>query len=134
MRAKVLNEFAGARKYALTFDGHDEIISGLAEFARENRVRDASFSGLGTLSGAVLAWFDQPDRQFAPISIEGAVELLMLNGRISSKDDRTDISAHVVIGTSDGTARGGHLLRAKARANTHLFVEELRPRIQATHH
>jgi uncharacterized protein len=45
-------------------------------------------------------------------SWEEQVEVLSLVGDVALKDGAPQVHAHVVVGKSDGTAHGGHILQA----------------------
>ncbi|MBA3348875.1 MAG: DUF296 domain-containing protein [Actinobacteria bacterium] len=57
----------------------------------------------------------------------------MLAGDVASKDGKPTVHAHVVVGKRDGTAHGGHLLRAHVRPTLELILEsspaQLRKRV-----
>jgi predicted DNA-binding protein with PD1-like motif len=46
------------------------------------------------------------------IPIEEQVEVLSLVGDIALKDGAPQVHAHVVVGKSDGSAHGGHIIQA----------------------
>jgi predicted DNA-binding protein with PD1-like motif len=48
------------------------------------------------------------------IAIEEQAELLALNGDVTEQQGGGAFHAHVVLGTRDATARGGHLIAARA--------------------
>lgn len=52
------------------------------------------------------------------------VELLSLIGDIALKDGKPQVHAHIVIGKSDGTAHGGHLLQARIRPTCEIVLTE----------
>jgi hypothetical protein len=52
------------------------------------------------------------------------VELLAAIGDIALKDSEPEVHAHLVVGRSDGTAHGGHLLRAIVRPTCELVLTE----------
>jgi predicted DNA-binding protein with PD1-like motif len=50
--------------------------------------------------------------------------LLSLIGDIAEHDGKLEVHAHVVVGKSDGTAHGGHLLEAKVRPTCEVILPE----------
>ncbi len=53
------------------------------------------------------------------------MEVLSLVGTIALKDDgEPQVHAHVVLGRSDGTTRGGHLLEAYVRPTLEVVIIE----------
>jgi hypothetical protein len=62
--------------------------------------------------------------KYVPISVHEQVEVLSLIGDIAQGDDGPMVHAHVVVGTSSGAARGGHLLEARVRPTLEVLVTE----------
>jgi uncharacterized protein len=124
MRSKLLNE-AGERTFALVYETGDEVIAGLTDFAKRHRPRSAHFTAIGAFQDVVLAYFDWPTKKYQPLPLEEQVEVLTLAGDIAWKDDGEPVvHAHVVVGRSDGTTRGGHLKEAHVRPTLELVLVE----------
>jgi uncharacterized protein len=103
----------GGGRFALVFDKGDEPVSELERFARQHRLTAASFTGIGAFEGVVLGYFDRERKEYDEIPLREQVEVLSLAGDIAVADGGPAIHAHVVVGKRDGTAHGGHLLRAR---------------------
>jgi uncharacterized protein len=101
--------------YALIFDPGDEVVSQLSAFAGRLRVTAAHFQGIGALSDVVLGYFDWQKKRYRPIPLHEQVEVLSLQGDLALEGDKPRVHAHLVVGRSDGTAWGGHLLSAHVR-------------------
>ena len=112
MRHKLLHEQDGQRTFALVFDKGDEVVEGLTNFAADGGVGAASLTAVGAFGGATLGYFDRDRKEYREIPVEEQVEVSSLLGDIALKDGEPQVHAHVVLGRSDGTTRGGHLLRA----------------------
>lgn len=108
MKAKRLDE----QSYALVFDKGDEPIGELERFAREHEITAAHFTGIGAFAKVVLGYFDREKKEYEEIPIDEQVEVLSLAGDIAVADGEPKVHAHVVVGRRDGSAHGGHLLRA----------------------
>src|SRR5919199_4151677 len=115
MRSKQIHEEQGQKTFALVFDTGDEFMSELTSFAEDNDLSAASLTAIGAFSGATLGYFDMEKKEYEKIPVEEQVEVLSLVGTIAPKDDEPQVHAHVVLGRSDGTTRGGHLLEAHVR-------------------
>jgi hypothetical protein len=71
------------------------------------------------------AFFEFTKRDYKKIPIEEQVELMSLVGNIALDDKGAPkLHAHVVVGKSDGTAHGGHLLEAYVRPTLEVIVIE----------
>jgi predicted DNA-binding protein with PD1-like motif len=125
MRSKLLAE-GTERTFAVIFEAGDEVVSGLKTFAKEHRPRSAHFTAIGAFSDVVLAYFDVTVKQYRKIPLMEQVEVLTLAGDIAWEDDsEAVIHAHVVVGRSDGSTRGGHLMEAHVRPTLELILSEL---------
>ncbi|MEW6638383.1 MAG: PPC domain-containing DNA-binding protein [Actinomycetota bacterium] len=125
MRSKRLHESDGQKTYALVFDEGDEVISTLTGFARENGLDAASFTALGAFGAATLGYFDMDEKEYRKIPVHEQVEVLSLLGTVAPKEDgEPQVHAHVVLGTSEGAARGGHLLEARVRPTLEVVLTE----------
>jgi predicted DNA-binding protein with PD1-like motif len=119
--------------WALVFDKGDEPISLLERFAKEQRLTAASFSAIGAFSSAVLGYFDREQKQYEEIEIAEQVEVLSLLGDIAVHEGEPKIHAHVVVGKRDGTALGGHLLRAQVWPTLELVLRESPAKLRKRH-
>ncbi len=124
MRSKVLHEHAGAKTFALVFDTGDEVAAGLAAFARENRLCAAHFTAIGAFRDVTLGYFDWEQKDYCRIPLREQVEVLVLAGDVAEADDGPKVHAHVVVGRSDGSAHGGHLLEAHVRPTLEVVLTE----------
>jgi predicted DNA-binding protein with PD1-like motif len=112
MKVQLLSDGKEAKEYAVIFGIGDEVLSGLLAFAKTYHVTSAHFTAIGGLNGATLAWFDPTRKMFKRLPIRDQVEVLSMIGDIALSEGKPTVHAHVVVGTSDGTTRGGHLLEA----------------------
>jgi len=73
----------------------------------------------------MLGYFDIEKKEYEKILVEEQVEVLSLVGTIAPKDDgEPQVHAHVVLGRSDGTMKGGHLLEAHVRPTLEVILTE----------
>jgi uncharacterized protein len=112
MQVQLLSRGEQTKEYAVIFGEGDEAFSGLLAFAQKYHVTSAHFTAIGGLSRATLAWFDPTREMFKKISINGQVEVLAMIGDIALYQGKPVVHTHMVVGSSDGTTRGGHVLAA----------------------
>jgi hypothetical protein len=122
MKARLLSENAGVKNYVIVLAKDDEVMSGLADFARENNVTSASFTAIGAFSHATVAWFDDSRKEFKLIPIKQQVELVSMIGDIALVNDKPAVHTHVSVASSDGTVRGGHVINAFVFPTLELFM------------
>jgi predicted DNA-binding protein with PD1-like motif len=123
MNYKLLNGI-GSASYALIFDSGDEVMSLLETFANEHSLKAAHFTAIGAFSSAELGFFDFSIKDYKRIPVTEQVEVLSLIGDIALYGDESKIHAHVVVGKQDGSAMGGHLLKAIVHPTLELILEE----------
>jgi predicted DNA-binding protein with PD1-like motif len=122
MKVRLLSENGGAKNYAIILAKGDEVMSGLTDFARQNKVTSASFTAIGAFSHATVAWFDDARKEFRLIPIKQQVELVSMIGDIALVNDQPAVHTHVAVASSDGTVRGGHVINAFVFPTLELFM------------
>jgi predicted DNA-binding protein with PD1-like motif len=132
MKSKLLNDH-GEKTYALIFDRGDEVMAGLKAFAKETGLGGAHFTAIRAFSGAVLGYFDRDRRDYKKIPIREQVEVLSLIGDVALKDGEPRIHAHVVVGTAEGAARGGHILEARVWPTLEVILSESPRHLRKVH-
>jgi predicted DNA-binding protein with PD1-like motif len=124
MHSKTINAAGGEKTWAMIFETGDEIAAELQRFAEENHLAGSHFTAIGALSDVVLAWFEWQTREYRKIPVREQVEVLSLIGDIADDRGKPKVHAHLVIGKSDGTAHGGHLIEAHVRPTLELILTE----------
>lgn len=113
------------RNYAIIFETGDELAKGLADFAKDQNLSDASFKAIGALASVSLAWFNPETKKYqTSVDLKEQVELLSMIGDVAQHDGKPVVHAHLVVARSDGTTAGGHLLEARVRPTCEVFLTE----------
>ena len=113
------------RSYVLVFNTGDELAKGLKDFAPEQNFADASFKAIGALASVRLAWFNPETKRYQiSVDLKEQVELLSLIGDVAQHDGKPIVHAHAVVGRSDGSTAGGHLMEASVRPTCEVFLTE----------
>jgi len=113
------------KTFILMFETGEELVDGLLQFAKLQKVSAASFKAVGALSSVRLGWFSWESKRFEPsVTLDEQVELLSLIGDVALEDGEPVVHAHAVIAKKDGTAHGGHLLNATVRPNCEVFLTQ----------
>ena len=135
MTVQQLSDIKGLRTFAVVLDDGDDVLDSLLVFVREHGVDGAALTAIGALARVTVGFFELDRRDYKRIAIDEQVEVLTMSGNIAIGPDGPRIHAHLVVGRSDGTAHGGHLLEAIARPTLEVIVTEspsrLRRRIDA---
>jgi predicted DNA-binding protein with PD1-like motif len=124
MKYKALGE--QPKTYVLIFETGDELASGPKQFASEQKLQVSSFNAIGAFSSVKLGWFNWNTKKYEiAVELNEQLELLSLIGDIAEHDGQPEVHAHVVVGKSDGTAHGGHLLEAMVRPTCEVILTDL---------
>jgi len=125
MRAKLLHESDGQKTYALIFETGDEVMSNLLQFASENRLGGSHFTAIGAFQDVTLGYFDWEKKDYLRIPVREQVEVLSLVGDVAlDEGGKPKVHAHLVVGRSDGSTRGGHLLEGHVRPTLEVTLVE----------
>ena len=124
MRSKLLQHDTSHRTYVVVFDPGDEVVPLLTDFAREHHLHSTRVMGIGGFSRVILGYFDMNARAYKQIPVEEQVEVVSLMGNIALYENEPRVHAHALIGRSDGSAMGGHLLEATVQPTLELMLIE----------
>jgi predicted DNA-binding protein with PD1-like motif len=105
----------------------------LLQFAKDHKLSGAHLTAIAAFERLTLGFFDVTKKDYRKIAIQEQVEPMSLMGNIA-RDDKGDpkLHAHVVVGRSDGTAHGGHLLDAYVRPTLEVVVVEASQHLRRT--
>jgi predicted DNA-binding protein with PD1-like motif len=122
MKVQLLNPGELTKQYAVIFYQGDEALSGLLEFAQKYQITSAHFTAIGAVNGAMLGWFDPQRKMYKKIPIEGPHEVIGMSGDIALYQGKPVVHTHMLVGNSDGTTRGGHVLAAYVSPTLEVMV------------
>ena len=117
-------EDADVVTYVVVCDEGDEAMASLKRFVRSEHLGAAQITGVGGFERATVGWFDRTARQFRHIPVDEPSEVLSLIGDVAEGPDGPGLNVHVVLGLSDGTTRGGHLIEGQVFPTLELVVTE----------
>jgi uncharacterized protein len=133
MKSTLLHDDNGEKTYAVIFEKGDEVMAGLRSFAKQAGLGGAHFTAIGAFSEATLGYFERERKSYKRIPIREQVEVLSLVGDVALKNDEPEVHAHVVVGTSEGEARGGHILEATVWPTLEVIVTESPRHLRKVH-
>ena len=123
MKAKVIED-ADDITYVVVCDPDDEAFDVLTQFARAQDLEAAQITAVGAFSRATVGWFDRVTKQSRRIPVDEQCEVLSLIGDVAGGQDGPSVHVHVVLGLSDGTTRGGHLLEGRVFPTLEVIIRE----------
>jgi predicted DNA-binding protein with PD1-like motif len=125
MKNKMISRDGAPKIHVVVLDSGDEAFSALTRFVNEQGVAAASLSAIGAFEKATVGWFDFDKKTYKNIEIDEQCEVLSALGDVAIGDDgKASLHVHIVLGLSDGSTRGGHLLKGVVRPTLEVVVTE----------
>jgi len=125
MKSKLVSDQPGAQVHVVILDSGEEAFAALTKFAKEAKISAASLTAIGAFEKATVGWFDFVSKSYRKIEVGEQCEVLSAIGDIAIGDDgKASLHVHIVLGLSDGSTRGGHLLDGKVRPTLEVVVTE----------
>lgn len=125
MKSRLVNEISGQRTFVVLLDPGEEAFTALTDFAADQKVDGASLTAIGAFETATVGWFDPDAKNYRKIPIDEQCEVLSAIGDVALGDDgKPSLHVHAVLGLSDGTTRGGHLLDGIVRPTLEVTLVE----------
>jgi len=125
MKSRLVNEVGGQRTFVIVLDPGEEAFAALTGFATEQGVDGASLTAIGAFERATVGWFDLDAKIYRKIPVGEQCEVLSAIGDVALGDDgKPSLHVHAVLGLSDGTTRGGHLLEGIVRPTLEVTLVE----------
>lgn len=125
MKSKLLAEGDHGRTFVVVLEPGEEAIGAIGAFAGKEGLEGAQVSAIGAFSSAVVGFFNVGRKTYARIPIDEQCEVLSALGDIARDEEgMPSLHLHVVLGLSDGSCKGGHLLEARVQPTLELIVTE----------
>ena len=103
----------------------EEGFATLTKFANDAGITAASLTAIGAFEKATIGWFDFDKKTYKKIEIDQQCEVLSAIGDVAIGDDgKASLHLHVVLGLSDGTTRGGHLMAGMVRPTLEVVLTD----------
>jgi len=110
-------------RYVLSIKNHAEIVDTVTDFLLQRNIQSGTISGIGAVNEATLRFFNPQTKQYEDKTFAEQMEISNLTGNIAAKDGKTIVHIHITLGTSDYSARAGHLLSARINGAGELVVD-----------
>lgn len=117
------------RVLVLVCDKGEEAVTAIGRALRTESVRSAQVTAVGGFSAGEVGYFDRDRHEYLPIAIGGQVEVLSLLGDVAERDGEPALHVHTVLGRSDGSTMGGHLLRGEVWPTLEVIITEVAPEL-----
>ena len=125
MKSKLVTAREEAQVHVVVLDSGEEAFATLARFAGEAGISAASLTAIGAFERATVGWFDFDSKSYRKIEVNEQCEVLSAIGDVAVGDDgKPSLHIHIVLGLSDGSTRGGHLLEGSVQPTLEITVQE----------
>jgi predicted DNA-binding protein with PD1-like motif len=128
MKSKAFDP-ARQRDFLLVLDGGDDLMASLIAFAQQSGITGASLHGIGAFARATVAYWNKETKEYEEIAVDEQVEVLSIAGSLATAGEEIKVHAHVSLGRRDGSAIGGHLLRATVFPTLEVFITDIGARL-----
>jgi uncharacterized protein len=122
MKMKEIKNTPDEKVYSVIFAKGDEALSGLTDFAIQNKIGDAHFTAIGAVSSATLAWLDLPKKEYHRIPVTEQSEVVSLIGDVATFNGKPIVHIHAVLAKSNGSTIGGHVFELNVNPTLEVFV------------
>jgi uncharacterized protein len=126
MKSQLVSDTADAQVHVVILDTGEEAFAALTKFANDKKLAAASLTAIGAFEKATVGWFDLASKSYRKIEVAEQSEVLSAVGDVATGDDgKASIHVHIVLGLSDGSTRGGHLLAGTVRPTLEVVLTEV---------
>jgi len=126
MKSKHIAADTEAQIHVVVLDSGEEAFAALTRFANESKISAASLTAIGAFERASVGWFDFASKSYRKIEVNEQCEVLSAIGDIAVGDDgKPSLHVHIVLGLSDGSTRGGHLMAGTVRPTLEVVLTEV---------
>jgi predicted DNA-binding protein with PD1-like motif len=131
MKSRLVSDDPGGQVHVLILDSGEEAFAALTRFANDAGITAASLSAIGAFEKATVGWFDFGSKTYKKIEVSEQCEVLSALGDVAVGDDgKASLHIHVVLGLSDGSTRGGHLLAGTVRPTLEVVLTEVPAKLE----
>jgi len=103
------NEIKPIKTYVGKLEHGEDLLGQLTEIAKENNITLGKVEAIGAVQKANIGYYDQDTREYRFFDIDEHLEITLLTGNISIKDDKPMVHAHISLADEKGEVFGGHL-------------------------
>lgn len=126
MKSRLVTAKEEAQVHVVVLDSGEEAFATLGRFAGEAGISAASLTAIGAFERATVGWFDFASKSYHKIEVNEQCEVLSAIGDVAIGDDgKPSLHVHIVLGLSDGSTRGGHLLAGTVRPTLEVVLTKV---------
>jgi hypothetical protein len=96
--------------HVVRIDPGEKIMETLLKYIREHNIRSGFLTGIGAANPIEIGWYDLDDQVYRTTVIKENCEITGIIGNIAWIDGNPIVHAHIMLGKSDYSVVGGHLM------------------------
>lgn len=124
-----------ANKIIVVHDIGEEVMSSLAQLAKDENIPSAAISGIGGMGDVVLGYYDLADKnEYLQQEFPGSWEVVSLLGNITWFEGEPVVHVHVSLAGKDYIPRAGHLFKGTVTVTTEIVLDLLETKIERQQH
>lgn len=108
--------------YFMVLDRGDEVLESITRFATETGIRAAGFSGLGTVAGLMMGYYDLATRSYSRQTWHEELQIASLTANLAEVDGGPFPHVHGVFARPDFSTIGGHVFEATVSVAVEMTV------------
>jgi len=119
------HQYSTGRKWLARLPYEGDLLEVLEKFAAEKSIRVGHVGVIGAVKKAVVAYYDQQKKEYGSLVFDEPLEILHCTGNLSLKDGAPKAHMHIILGSKQGSALGGHLMPGTILFAGEAVIEEL---------
>jgi len=108
--------------YAVRLELGEDVHEQIQRVCTEQRIDNATISGIGSLDSPTLAHYSVKTRRFTNKDLSGIYEVTALLGNVGLADGQPLAHLHVTLSDPDMQVHGGHLVKGECSATLELVI------------
>ncbi len=117
--------FVNETTEVIRFDKDEEVFSRLLEYCAEQQILAATFTIIGSVSEATLAYYDLKNKSFEDLDIVEDLEVAGVIGNIAALEGKPVVHAHGTFAKRDLSIIGGHIKKITVSAMCEVVLTKL---------
>lgn len=114
----------------LRFDYGEDLLAGLKDFCKTEKIEAASVSALGAAKRVVISYYELSTKTYFDRTIETDTEIAGMVGNVAVKDGAVAIHLHGTFSDSACTVLGGHVKEAIVGASCEVMIRKFEGRLE----
>ncbi len=117
-------------EYIIRFDKGEELLAKIKKFCQQQKIKAATFTGLGACQQLVLSHYDVDKKKYSDLKIRQKMEIDNLSGLIAIMKKDTLIHLHGIFSDKGMNVRGGHVKSLVVAATCEVMLSKLNKKLE----